>query len=519
MPEAYRIPRTGSPSLAAGAWAAAAYSVALLLLFHQTAWSMVAIWLRSETFAHGLLIVPISLWLIWRQRADLVSLVPRPTLAVAGLLVFPGLAWLLASMVDVLVIQQLALVTMLVLGVWAILGHAVTRTLMFPLLFLFLAVPMGESLVAPMMEFTATTTVWMVQNSGVPVFREGLYFSLPSGHWSVVEACSGVRYIIASFTLGVLYAYLTYRTLWRRLVFVLASLLVPVIANTLRAYMIVMLGHWSDMTIATGVDHLVYGWVFFGIVMFLLFWVGALFREDYDTPAVTASESVSSPGVTDSRGTPIIVVTLVALVGPAVVLFLAHFTNAGGGNAFSLQQIASRAVSAAGALAEAEPPWQWQPAANVGGQAVAFFPLEQSTVGLYIQYDDGQVSGGEVVGSSARFVLTDKDARVVGLDRVEVQLNGKMLVVDQAQIVDRQGQMLAWSWYRVGNVDTSSDYVAKFAEAWIRLQSGTGRSYRILVAVPLNDSVESAARILQTFLNQHGAQLDARLQPAVEEGQ
>ena len=81
-----------------------------------------------------------------------------------------------------------------------------------------------------------------IRRTGIPVYREGLYFMLPSGNWSVVEACSGVRYIIASITLGVLYAYLTYRSAWRRVLFVLVSALVPVLANTGRAYIIVMPG-------------------------------------------------------------------------------------------------------------------------------------------------------------------------------------------------------------------------------------------------------------------------------------
>ena len=119
-------------------------------------------------------------------------------------------------------------------GFWAILGHEMGRLLAFPLGFLFFAVPMGEALIPPMMEFTATSTVWMIQQTGIPVFREGLYFTLPSGNWSVVEACSGVRYIIASVTLGVLYAYMTYRSFWRRGLFVLASIIMPIFANSAR---------------------------------------------------------------------------------------------------------------------------------------------------------------------------------------------------------------------------------------------------------------------------------------------
>ena len=43
--------------------------------------------------------------------------------------------------------------------------------------------------------------------------------------------------------------------------------------------MIVMLGHLSGNTLAVGVDHLIYGWVFFGIVIGLMFLIGARWSE------------------------------------------------------------------------------------------------------------------------------------------------------------------------------------------------------------------------------------------------
>jgi exosortase/archaeosortase family protein len=88
-----------------------------------------------------------------------------------------------------------------------------------------------------------------------------------------------VRYLIASLALGTLYAYLTYASIWRRLTFIACSAIVPIFANGLRAYIIVMLGHLSDMKLAAGVDHLIYGWVFFGIVIFIMFWIGGYFSD------------------------------------------------------------------------------------------------------------------------------------------------------------------------------------------------------------------------------------------------
>jgi exosortase/archaeosortase family protein len=130
-----------------------------------------------------------------------------------------------------------------------------------------------------MVEATATFTVLALQATGVPVYREGLNFVISSGNWSVVEACSGIRYLMASVCVGVLFAHLNYRSARRRLAFVVAAVLVPVVANWLRAYLIVMLGHLTNNRLAAGVDHLVYGWVFFGFVMMLMFLVGARYTD------------------------------------------------------------------------------------------------------------------------------------------------------------------------------------------------------------------------------------------------
>ena len=74
-----------------------------------------------------------------------------------------------------------------------------------------------------LMEWTAWFTVLALRASGIPVYQEGLQFVIPSGNWSVVEACSGIRYIIASVTVGTLFAYLNYVTLRRRLIFIAIS--------------------------------------------------------------------------------------------------------------------------------------------------------------------------------------------------------------------------------------------------------------------------------------------------------
>ena len=136
------------------------------------------------------------------------QLSPQPNLLALLVLGGLGFCWLLATLASVQVFEQFFLIAMIPAAVWAILGNRMVWALAFPLAYLLLAVPFGDALILPLIDFTADFTVTALQLTGIPVYREGSFFSIPSGNWSVVEACSGLRYLIASFTLGTLYAYL-----------------------------------------------------------------------------------------------------------------------------------------------------------------------------------------------------------------------------------------------------------------------------------------------------------------------
>ncbi|WP_426194744.1 exosortase A [Massilia sp. DWR3-1-1] len=254
--------------------------LALFALYATTAQSIVSIWNSSDTFTHGYIILPISIWLIWRRRGNFFAYPPTPCWpAVAGLALL-GAGWLAARQADVQVVAQYAFVMMFPVAALALFGVRLARSFTFPLLFLLFAVPFGDVFIDPLINFTADFTVAAIRLTGIPLLRNGTRFEIPTGSWSVVTACSGVRYLISSVTIGCLYAYLTYSSTRKRLICIALAIIVPIIANGLRAYMIVMIGHLSGMELATGVDHLVYGWLFFGLVMFIMFWIGNRWRED-----------------------------------------------------------------------------------------------------------------------------------------------------------------------------------------------------------------------------------------------
>jgi exosortase A len=463
-----------------------------LLVFHDTALDLVRIWQRSETFAHGFLILPISLWLVWRQRAALAQLPLKPCWPALLALGACGAAWLLADLVEVGIVRQYMLALMLPLTVLAVLGKRIAGALMFPLAFILFAVPVGEGLIPPLIDLTANFTVDALRLTGIPVLRDGNSFSIPTGNWSVVEACSGLRYLISSITLGCLFAYLSYRTAWRRAAFILASVLVPLAANGVRAYMIVMMGHLSGMTMAVGVDHLIYGWVFFGIVMLLLFWIGSFWREDQqaDTAALPAAGAQQPLPLRAMAGVAAAVLAVLA-VWPALAARVDQSNPQNAPVTLALVSPTAAGVEFTG----------WEP-----DFAPATATLRQSfggkqPVGLTVLFYRDTPGGSKLVSSTNRIGMSKNEYRENSSSLRDESFAGRHIAVREALVGVEGHRLLVWQWYWVNGNMTSSNYVGKLLQAQAKLLAGSGDGAAVMVFSPYDEDPAVARTALRAFLD------------------
>jgi len=474
--------------------AVAACIVLILAIYWRTVESIVAIWWRSETFTHGFLIAPIALWLVWLKRRELARLAPAGDYLGLLLLAGASLAWLVAHAGQVQVLQQYAVTAMIPAAVLAVAGRRVAAAIAFPLAFLLLAVPVGEALIPPLMAWTADFTVAALRLSAIPVYREGLFFTIPSGNWSVVEGCSGLRYLIASVTVGVLFAYLNYRRLWKRALFVAASIAVPIVANGLRAYMIVMIAHLSDMKLALGVDHLIYGWVFFGLVMLLLFWIGSFWRDPLPetraghiaAPPIPARAPLRIAGVA-------VAVLALAAAGPLSAAYLDRPSGA-------VPALASPGA-AGGWSPAAAPLTEWRP--HYGGAAASRFEVYRKgerSVALYLGYYRDQRQGAELINSQNVMVLQKHPvwANVGEAARTE-ELGSGPVALRQTQLRSAGQRLLVWDWYRISGKDVASPYLAKLYLAADKLLGRGDDAAALIIAVPYDGSVEAAQATLREF--------------------
>jgi exosortase A len=259
--------------------ALALLAAAILLIFLRDAADLVHVWLSRSTFNHCALILPIIGWLAWQRLPELRRLAPcawAPGLLLVGV---GALVWLLGEAGFVAIARQAALVLMLQGAVIACLGPAVSRGLAFPIFYALFMIPIGDELMGPMQTLTARMSMVLLGLVGVPAHIEGVFITIPNGYFEVAEACSGVEFLIAMVAYGALVSNLCFRSWPRRILFMAAAVVIPIVANGIRAFGTIYIAHLTDIEFAAGFDHVIYGWFFFAFIIALLMAVGWRFFD------------------------------------------------------------------------------------------------------------------------------------------------------------------------------------------------------------------------------------------------
>jgi exosortase A len=475
--------------------------IATIAIYRETAWSMVAIWLDSDTFAHGFVILPISAFLVWRKRHELAMLQPKPVSYGPAVLLVPGLIWLLGYISDVQVVQQFCLVATIILLVWTLLGWEVVKLIAFPLGYLLFAVPFGKFMVPFMIDFSAAFAIGALRLTGIPVFADGTSFSTPGADWIVLEVCSGMRYLIAALVVGTLYAYLSYRSQIRRLLFVLITIVLTFFASGTRVYMIVMIGHFIDMRYAKGFDHLFIGWVFFGIVMLLLFWIGSLWHEDdSQVPADNPVSDMDRPAGEVARSRFVIIgmaSLLVLSVWPAAGSWINSRTDS------TIEASLPVPVASAGWSLSPQLVDDWVPY-YLGYDAVVHqtYQKEGRKVGVYLPYYQAQRQGAELLNDRNRILETSRTGRrKAGQENLVITVAGQKINALQTKLRSNRGSLLVYHWNWFDGTYISSPHLAKLLEAKNQLLGRQLPAAAVIVYTDFTDDSDDAARVLQSFVH------------------
>jgi exosortase A len=280
-----------------GPLARLALAWAALIALAAADWAeMARQWWDSSTYNHILLVPPILAWLVRLRWRELVRLAPTDWWPGLALLGAGMLAWLAGAAVGINLVSQFGAVAMLQAATTALLGPRVTAALLFPLGYMVFLVPFGDEIIPMLQAITAKLAVALTHASGVPAVVDGVFIDTPVGLFEVAAACSGVKFLVAMVALGTLVAHLCFASWKRRAAFMLAAVVVPVLANGVRAWGTIYVAQSQGVAFAAGFDHIVYGWIFFALVMAAV--LGAAWRtfdRSPDDPLVDVAAIEANP--------------------------------------------------------------------------------------------------------------------------------------------------------------------------------------------------------------------------------
>lgn len=281
-----------------------AVACAALIWLTASEWAEMAHqWWDIDTYSHILLIPPIIAWLAWTRRYELAKVEKRGWLPALGWVVFGLLAWLLGRNAGVNLIAQVGAVMALQGAAVTFLGLRAALILAFPLTYMVFLVPFGDEIIPPLQSITAEIAAALTQWSGIATVADGIRIDTPAGLFIVAEECSGVKFLIAMVALGVLVAHTCFTSWKRRAWSMLSCLIVPIVANGIRAWATIFLAQYVGAETAGGFDHIVYGWLFFGIVITLVLgFTWRWFDRVPEEAGWTASEVASLPLLTRWEG-------------------------------------------------------------------------------------------------------------------------------------------------------------------------------------------------------------------------
>ena len=489
-------------TLLAPGWrsAFAVFAIACLVfafVFQREITGAVQVWIDSTAYNHCFLILPLVGFLLWERRAVIASVSPRPTLWPLLLMPLLSAAWLLAAVLDTQEARQFMMMAMFQVVILTVLGLRLYRLLLAPLLFLFFLVPSGAFLVPSLQTITADIVVAGLHVLNIPFFSDGYMIEIPEGPFEIAEACAGLRFLIATIVFGCFFSVVMYRSLWRRSLFILMSIFVPILANGLRALGIIVLAHLEGSASAVAADHVLYGWLFFTLVIMILIGIGmALVRPSDRTPApsVVTRDLPSEPPAWRFAAT-VAAAVLLAAAGPAYAVRLDNLFPAG-----LLPQADGPSVA---------PPWhtlsdvppEWHPLMR-GADREFLDSFEAPGSGVILRFVGlyRLRAIGNLLTNTGNRLVDDVEWRIVEQSQTEVTWGSEKARVTRAEIVRGRQRRLIWSFFVVDGRIAAGLIETKLLQARAVLLRRASLAALVAVSASMDDPGNPAAAQLSGFL-------------------
>ena len=470
----------------------------IFLLFLAFYWKsiieLIDLWNSSSTYSHGYLIPLVTLYLIISKNKLLINtpLKPSPLLLIP--LVFTLLLWLFATITETKTIELSLLPLVFIFTYTSIIGYKSSLLIATALLYLLLAVPIWNILIPTLQDMAVFFNQHALSLAGFPTYIENTSVTIPAGTFEIEDGCSGIRYLVVSLALGSLFSLMNYKSLKPALILLVLSFVFPVILNWIRIYIIILIGHFSEMQSPLVTKHHTFGWVLYGISLIPFYFIAHKLSA-FETNT-TETEANISPEAAKQYSTLYyafyITLPLAFMISPT----------------FFSSYLATKNIKTVGHITapSAVSPWlgpihynKWAPGyknAGISSNTIYIGSDSHPEIALHLYYYGKESADSELINENN---IITKD-EYISSEKVFLFKDHK--IIENIVTIPGIQSRLVWYWYYVNNKSTTSPIESKILHAQ-ELITGKATSSLIAVSTECFNQCNRERSELKLFLEKH----------------
>jgi exosortase D (VPLPA-CTERM-specific) len=484
----------------------------LIVAFFSGLRDLETVWATQEEYSFGYLIPAVTLYLLWQRREQIAATPFSGSWWGTALVVF-GLVLLFVGQIATLgTVVQYAFLCALLGAVVAYTGWRGFAVVAMPFAILAFMVPLPNYLLREISQalqlWSSQLGVMLIRAFGISVFIEGNVIDLGSLKLQVVEACSGLRYLLPLMSIGFISACIFRAPLWKRALVFLSTIPITLAMNSVRIGMIGILSEHYGRSMAEGFLHDFEGWAVFMVCTALLIGEIALLArvgkdkaslaEVFSIPAMAADPAARS----EQRRLPKSFVVVSILAGVAAVVS---------------QTVSLPSASLPDRQTFADFPmelgdWHGRPE-KMQSEYLQMLKLDdylladyvqasRSPVNLYVSYYASQANGNSA--HSPRACIPGDGWEISDFGQREISgvlVGGKSLKVNRVVIQRGENRQLVYYWFQQRGHVITNEYMVKFQIFWdaVTRRRTDGAMVRLVARLAPGEALESGDEVLQRF--------------------
>ena len=254
------------------------------------------------SYSYGYVVPLMAAYMLWLRlpaaalaSASISTVLTRlGSLAAAVIAVSATLAWAMSYLTFTGAIAQLMLPIIFLSLMILLLGIPTSRKLLLPIVFLFFAIPVWEVLIEPLRMVAVFVTEQLLLLWQIPALLNGYSIQLTSGVVVIAGGCSGLNFLMTGLVIGVFYAFsfLSGKGRWIAIVLIV---ILSLIANWVRIFLLILIGHYSEMQHPLMHEHGTFGWVIYAVALAIYFVLMNVVEKSLASTEGTISAASNTP--------------------------------------------------------------------------------------------------------------------------------------------------------------------------------------------------------------------------------